>query len=79
MGILIFVPGVCIYGMHNALGGKIKDLKIGIVNDEISHFSDCRNMSMTQPILTNSSCRLNKASCGFIDEFDAEVAQKVWR
>lgn len=77
MAIIIFVPAICIFGMHNSIGGKIKDLKIGIVNGETNYVDECGNSSMTVPQLNGSVCRFSKVSCRYIDEFDDEVAKKV--
>lgn len=59
-----------------AIGRSPKNLKIGIVSDELVNFQDCNNSNYKfyQP---NSTCELNKVSCIFISHVSSSTFEKV--
>lgn len=74
---IVALPVLCVLSMHYCIGGNFSDLKIGIVNEEITSAIECRNHSVVTIALNGFQCILSKASCRFIDELDDETAEKV--
>jgi hypothetical protein len=66
------IPLIGCLALHFAIGGRIKDIHVAIVNNEISSINDCLNKSMSVPKIDGFSCSLNKVSCRFIDELKPE-------
>lgn len=69
--ILVAIPSVCCLTINYGFGGKIRDLPIGIVNNEVSQHQECQMYQST-------GCFWNKTSCRFLDEFDEVTTKKVW-
>lgn len=63
--------------MNYGMGGRIKYLKLGIVNEEVDFDEQCSNRSLVTIKFQDDVCLPSKASCRFIDELDENVATKV--
>lgn len=63
--------------LNYAIGGRIRDLSLGFVNNEVDSINQCFNESLRTTNLNGFECHLNKISCRFINEFDDEIAKKV--
>lgn len=74
---LFLLPLVCCAGMHFGVGGIIKGMQLGVVNDEVPNNNDCANSSLITFRREGVECVLNKVSCRFIQEFDEDIAKKV--
>lgn len=74
---LVFVPMISVTGMNYGIGGRIRGLRLGIVNDEVDSIEQCANRSLGRVETQERLCLPGKASCRFIDEFDEDVAEKV--
>jgi hypothetical protein len=75
---LIFVlPIVCCFGMHFGVGGRLKHLSLGIVNDEVGFVDRCSNRSLVSVEVVGFMCTVKRASCRFIDELQDDFAEKV--
>lgn len=68
-----------------AIGDNPKHLKLGIVNDEVTNYSDCFNSSLITAAIRNStvpneshSCDLHKISCRYLREIPTEIAEQVY-
>lgn len=73
----LLIPLVGIIGLHYSIGGDPKGLTLGIVDEEIRSYQDCKNMSLQTFVKDNHDCHLHKISCRFIREIDDDVAVKV--
>lgn len=67
-----------------AIGDNPRHLKLGIVNDEVAHYTDCFNTSLITTAIRNAtipdethSCDLNKISCRYLREIPTEIADQV--
>lgn len=63
--------------LHYAIGGRIRDLSLGVVNNELRSYEDCSNISLTTVKRQGFDCLLEKVSCRFIDAIDADTATTV--
>lgn len=75
--IVTIFPIISYICLHYAIGGRIHDLTLGIVNNEVDSISECYNESLRTTDLIGLDCNLNKVSCRFIDSFDSGIAEKV--
>lgn len=71
------IPVIGCICLHYAIGGKIKDLTLGIVNEEVMSREVCLNSSLRTFEITNSWCSINKVSCRFIEAIEADNVKKV--
>lgn len=67
-----------------AIGDNPKNLKIGVVNDELNHYMDCYNSSLITASIRNSTneyethfCDLYKISCRYLNEIPVEIAEQI--
>jgi hypothetical protein len=66
---------ICFYV---AIGENPKDLKLGIVSDELSSSSVCYNSSLVTVMpQENYDCDLYKISCRFLQQLNGTIAEKV--
>lgn len=75
--ITMIIPIIGCICLHYGVGGKIKELAIGIVNHEVTSYKECFNQTSITVNIQGFECLLNKASCRFIEEIDSEIANKV--
>lgn len=76
--IVTIFPIISYICLHYAIGGRIHDLTLGIVNNEVESINECFNKTLRTTSLADLECSLNKVSCRFIDSFDSEIAEKVF-
>lgn len=65
------------FGLNYGVGGKLSELKIGVVNEEVPMFNECFNSSLETFKIQRYDCILQKTSCRFISNFDQDVAELV--
>lgn len=75
--ITTLIPLVGCITLHYGIGGRIKDLSIGVVNHEVSFADECFNSSLITSEVRGFDCSVFKASCRFIHEIDDEILVKV--
>lgn len=75
--VVLTLPIIASITLHYGVGGQIKDMSLGFVNNEIESFDECFNRSLVTSEIQGFDCRLNKVSCIFMDEFSDEIATKV--
>lgn len=75
--ITTLIPLVGCITLHYGIGGRIKDLSIGIVNQEVSFADECFNKSLITSEVRGFDCFVHKASCRFIHEIDDDILAKV--
>lgn len=73
----MIIPIVAFLCLHYGVGGKIQNLKLGVVNHEITSLGECFNKSLMTTEIKVFQCSLHKVSCMFITEFDVDVAELV--
>ncbi|GAB0099833.1 ABC transporter G family member 20 [Sergentomyia squamirostris] len=61
-----------------AIGGNPKNLKFGIVNDEVEDYRLCQNDSLITTFAHDYTCDLYKISCRFLHELTPDIASKVY-
>lgn len=71
---MIMTPLIVIFSYHFSLGGKIENLVLGIVNNEIS--GQCSNVSSTVDV-KGFTCLPENISCRFIDDIENEMVKMV--
>lgn len=60
-----------------AIGDNPKNLKLGIVNDEIDDYRQCYNQSLTTTYVHDYDCDLTKVSCRYLNKIPPEIAEQV--
>ncbi len=60
-----------------AIGDNPKNLKIGIVNDEVDHYEDCFNKSLITTTVHDDTCDLNKVSCRYLSRIPPDLTRQV--
>lgn len=60
-----------------AIGDNPKNLKIGIVNDEVNHYEDCFNTSLITTYVHDDTCDLNKVSCRYLSRIPQDLTRQV--
>lgn len=60
-----------------AIGDNPKNLKIGIVNDEVDSYEDCFNTSLITTYVHDYECDLNKVSCRYLSRIPPDLAKQV--
>lgn len=63
--------------LHYGIGGTVKDLSLGFVNNEISSINECFNQTFYASEIKDFDCFIHKASCRFINEIDNNIIAKV--
>lgn len=71
------IPLISDVWLNYAIGGRIRDLTLGFVNNEVDSINQCFNESLQTINLDGFECHLNKISCRFINGFDDKTAKKV--
>lgn len=71
-------PFLCLVCFYLTIGSDPVGLRIGIVNGEVNHYSECSDPLLKMTNFDESSCRVKKISCRFINSLNASVAQKVY-
>lgn len=74
---LLCFPISSLYCFYYAVGADPKGLKLGIISDEITDYSECFNKSLVTTSFNDTSCDLYKVSCSFINHLNDSVAFKV--
>lgn len=65
----MLIPVIGCLNLHYGIGGEIKGLTLGVVNDEVNSMNECFNKSLiTYDLMPDSTCILHKTSCRFIHE-----------
>ena len=73
----VLIPFIGCLCLHFGVGGLIREIKLGIVNSEVSSIEECFNQSLVTFEVQGFQCTPHKLSCRFIDEFDNGIAEKV--
>lgn len=73
----MLIPIIGCLCLHFGVGGTIKGLTLGFVNNEVSSIEECFNRSLVTFDVHDFECTLHKVSCRFINEFDESIASKV--
>lgn len=60
-----------------AIGDNPKNLKLGIVNGEVSNWHDCYNKSLITTHVYDYECNLTKISCRYLKEISSEYAEQI--
>lgn len=60
-----------------AIGDNPKNLKIGIVNDEVDSYEDCLNTSLVTTYVHDYECDLNKVSCRYLSKIPPDLTKQV--
>lgn len=60
-----------------AIGDNPKNLKLGIVNDEMDDYRQCYNQSLITTYAHDYTCDLNKLSCRYLSKIPPEIAEQV--
>lgn len=63
--------------IHFGFGGNFKDIKLGILNEEVPKYNNCLNESFVTISLHDFKCNLNKISCKFISSINSSSITKV--
>lgn len=73
-------PIIASLSIHYGVGGSIKDLSFGFVNNEDPSMQQCFNKSLVSTVVEGYDCTLNKVSCKFIELFDSSDnhIETVW-
>ncbi|XP_058467891.1 ABC transporter G family member 20 [Malaya genurostris] len=75
MVFLFLFPIFQLVSFYVAIGGDPKELRLGIVNDEVNNIQECFNQSLTITSYHNDyECDLYKTSCRFLDHLNRTVA-----
>ncbi|KAG4079241.1 hypothetical protein HA402_006964 [Bradysia odoriphaga] len=61
-----------------AIGDNPKNLKIGIVNDEVERYEDCFNTSLITTYVHDDTCDLNKVSCRYLSRIPPDLTSQVY-
>lgn len=75
--ITTLIPLIGCITLHYGIGGRVKDLSLGFVNNEVSFANECFNRSLIASEVQGFDCFIHKASCWFINEIDSEIIAKV--
>lgn len=75
---LTFLPLLLLYLFYHTLGGNPKGTKIGIVDDEIMNFHECKSSQFSNVILEDNVCQLNLISCRFLNEITDDIGEKIF-
>lgn len=73
---LSVVPVIQILFFYLAIGGNPIGLKIGIVDDEITDYSECKNSSLITTFVHDYMCDMSLISCRFLERIDSHVGDK---
>lgn len=60
-----------------AIGDNPKNLKLGIVNEEVSNWQECYNNSLITAAVHDDDCKLTKVSCRYLKDIPPETAIQV--
>ncbi|XP_053695189.1 ABC transporter G family member 20 [Sabethes cyaneus] len=75
MVFLFLFPIFQLVSFYVAIGGDPKELRLGIVNDEVSNIQECFNQSLiTTSFHDDYDCDLYKVSCRFLETLNRTVA-----
>lgn len=74
--IATLIPLIGCICLHFGVGGRIRGLALGIVNNEAEDY-ECFNKSLITTMIHGYSCKLNKVSCRFINELSDDFIGKV--
>ncbi|EAT33290.1 AAEL014428-PA [Aedes aegypti] len=75
MVFLFLYPIFQLVSFYIAIGGDPKDLRLGVVNDEVNNIQECFNRSLITTYYHDEyDCDLYKISCRFLDQLNRSVA-----
>lgn len=60
-----------------AIGDNPKNLKLGVVNEEVPNWQDCYNSSLITAQVHDFECNLTKISCRYLKDIPPETATQV--
>jgi ABC-type proline/glycine betaine transport system ATPase subunit len=72
-----FVPVIMCLLIHFAIGTKLRGLVLGVVNNEVTNYSDCLKASTKTVTVQRHECVVHMLSCRFLEEFDQKFAKLV--
>lgn len=79
MVFLFLYPIFQLVSFYVAIGGDPKELRLGIVNDEVSNIQECFNKSLIHTYYKDEyDCELYKTSCAFLNHLNRSFAVQVW-
>lgn len=72
-------PLIQLLSFFIAVGHEPREIRVGIVNDEVPNWSDCLNITYPMVVYdeTDFSCHYEKLSCKYLKAFDEGVLIKV--
>lgn len=73
----LIIPALICIACYYGIGGRIKGLKLGIVNEEVKSPSECLSQKLPVMNLSTNDCDLQKLSCTFLSGFDDSDFIKV--
>jgi hypothetical protein len=71
------VPLILGMSLNYGLGGKITNLRLGVINEEIQSYSECLNETLLAVDREGYDCKFERASCRFLNEIDDADIMKV--
>uniref|UniRef100_A0A336MEP9 CSON012244 protein n=1 Tax=Culicoides sonorensis TaxID=179676 RepID=A0A336MEP9_CULSO len=74
---LFFYPILQLVCFYSAIGGDPKNLRIGVVNEEIANIGDCHNESLITVFKHDYDCDWHKISCRYLNALNASVAEQI--
>ncbi|XP_039445966.1 ABC transporter G family member 20 [Culex pipiens pallens] len=75
MVFLFLYPIFQLVSFYVAIGGDPKELRLGIVNDEVSNIQECFNKSLIHTYYKDEyDCELYKTSCAFLNHLNRSFA-----
>ncbi|XP_070505528.1 ABC transporter G family member 20-like [Chironomus tepperi] len=75
---LMLMPVIQLYFLRYSIGGNPKDLKIGIVDDEILNHQECKVPGLINAYKEDYVCEVNLISCRFLEKLTDDVGEKVF-
>lgn len=78
LSFLLLTPFICLVTFYLCIGSNPIGLKIGIVNFETDHHSECEDPLLKMTTVIDYTCRVNKVSCRFINSLQDSTAKKVF-
>lgn len=63
--------------LYYGVGGPLKGLRLGVVNQEITDYNYCLQESLNDTYYHDYECDLNKISCRLLNSINETVAEKV--
>lgn len=61
-----------------AIGDNPRNLKLGVVNEEVSDWQQCFNESLKTTNVHDYTCDLNMVSCRYLNKIPKEIASQIY-